>query len=410
MRIIKEGHHGISTILAFALIPLSGFATDIYIPSLPSMAKELNVSISAVQLTLMLFMVSSGVGQLFVGSLLDSFGRFRLGATSILVFALSCVAIAIFPNIYLIYAMRIVQGITVALIVVGKRAFFVDIYSGEKLKHFTSLFSIIWATAPIVAPFLGGYLQHAFGWESNFWFLSAATLLLLFLELRHSGETLKTFQPFKARSIAKVYLSTYKTLDFSLGLVILALSYSMLVVYGMASPFIIEHVFHYSPVVTGYCSLLSGVSLLTGGLISKFLLKKPLARKISIAVALQITFSMLMFATSALRSDLYTLMGFTLLVHLISGFVFNNIFAYCLGRFSTNAGIASGVTGGSMYIFTSIFSYGIVTVIAIDNQKMLATAYLCFAVLLCLILVLFLRAKKAYAVGEVKGDVGVLAH
>ncbi|WP_431217207.1 hypothetical protein ACQ86N_23335 [Puia sp. P3] len=38
MRIIKENHQGISTILAFALIPISGFATDIYIPSLPAMA------------------------------------------------------------------------------------------------------------------------------------------------------------------------------------------------------------------------------------------------------------------------------------------------------------------------------------------------------------------------------------
>ena len=34
---IKEKNQKIATILAFALIPLSGFATDIYIPSLPTM-------------------------------------------------------------------------------------------------------------------------------------------------------------------------------------------------------------------------------------------------------------------------------------------------------------------------------------------------------------------------------------
>jgi len=41
---IKEKNQGIATILAFALIPLSGFATDIYIPSLPTMAGEMDVS------------------------------------------------------------------------------------------------------------------------------------------------------------------------------------------------------------------------------------------------------------------------------------------------------------------------------------------------------------------------------
>ncbi len=129
MRIIKDDHQGVSTILAFALIPISGFATDIYIPSLPAMAVQLGVSNAAVQLSIVLFMVSSGISQLFVGSLLDSFGRFRLGITALFVFTLASFTIALTHNIYLIYAMRILHGITVAIIVVGKRAYFMDIYS-----------------------------------------------------------------------------------------------------------------------------------------------------------------------------------------------------------------------------------------------------------------------------------------
>jgi len=162
MRTIKENHFGMHTILAFALIPLSGFATDIFIPSLPSMASQLHTSSSAVQLTILLFMVSGGISQLFVGAILDSFGRYRIGLAALLTFAIASFAIAFSSNIYAIYVMRVIQGIAVALIVVSKRAYFVDIYSGDKLKHYVSLFSIIWATAPIVAPFLGGYLQASF--------------------------------------------------------------------------------------------------------------------------------------------------------------------------------------------------------------------------------------------------------
>jgi MFS family permease len=192
--------------------------------------------------------------------------------------------------------MRILQGTTVAMIVVAKRAYFVDVYSGDKLKHYVSLFSIIWATAPIVAPFIGGYLQTVFGWSSNFYFLGIFALIILAFELVYGGESLKNFQPFKIKPILKVYGTTITTVDYFLGIVIIALSYAMLVVYGMASPFIIEHVYNLSPVVTGYCSLLSGVALMTGGIISKLLIKRPFHKKLAIAITLQTIFAAIMVA------------------------------------------------------------------------------------------------------------------
>jgi MFS family permease len=391
MKFIKENHQGISTILSFALIPLSGFATDIYLPSLPSMASRLQVSHSAIQLSLVFFMISSGISQLFVGSLLDSFGRFRLGISALILFALASFTIALSGNIYFIYLMRVIQGMTVATIVVGKRAYFVDMFSGAKLQHYTSLFSIIWATAPIIAPFLGGYLQAAFGWESNFYFLGIFTLVIMALELTYGGESLRHFHQFHIKSIIDIYLSKIKTVDFSLALVIIALSYSMLVVFGMTGPFIIEHTFHYSPVVAGYCSLFSGVALMTGGIISKILIKRSFFRKIVIATALQVSIAVIMITTAGL----YTLMFFVLLVHLLSGFLFNNFFSYCLGRFSKNAGIASGITGGGLYILTSFFSYGIVNLVAIKNQAWLGLAYLVFALLLSMVFALFAKVRYA---------------
>jgi len=394
MRVIKENHSGISTLLAFALIPLSGFATDVYIPSLPSMAAHLHVSTAAVQLSLILFMVSGGISQLFVGSILDSFGRFRLGAIALGIFALASFTIASSDSIYLIYAMRIVQGIAVSIIVVGKRAYFMDIYSGDKLKHYTSLFSIIWATAPIIAPFLGGYLQSVWGWQSNFYFLGIFSLLILALELIFSGESLKQYQKFKLKPILEVYRSMIKTPDYTLGLIIIALSYAMLVVYGLTSPFIIEHVFHYSSVTTGYCSLLSGVALMTGGIISKTMIRRPLTTKIIVAISIQAITAVAMIVAAGYSSNVYTLMAFTLIIHMISGFVFNNFFAYCLGRFSKNAGIASGVTGGTMFMLASIISYSVVGVVSIKSQEVLGGAFLGLALVLSIAIGLFMKVHN----------------
>jgi len=394
MRTIKENHFGMSTILSFALIPLSGFATDIYIPSLPSMARDLHVSGAAVQLSLILFMISGGVSQLFVGVLLDSFGRFKLNLMALLVFAIASFTIALSGNIYSIYLMRILQGITVALIVVAKRAYFVDIYSGEKLKHYVSLFSIIWSTAPIIAPFLGGYLQASFGWRSNFYFLGGATVVLGILEVFYGGESLKVFQTFKAKPILEVYASKIKTLDFTVGLFILGLSYLMVIVHGMASPFIVEHVFHYSPVITGYCSLLSGIALMTGGIISKIFIDRPLLKKIGISIPLQLLFIIGMIGTSIYWTNIFTLMTFTILIHMLGGFTFNNVLTFCLGRFTKNAGMTAGIAGGSLYIISSVFSYGIIKQVTIDSQLLIGGTYLGISILLIAALLLFRKFRN----------------
>ena len=189
--------------------------------------------------------------------------------------------------------MRAIQGIAVAFIIVAKRAHFMDLYTGERLKHFTSMFSIIWSVAPIIAPFFGGYLQKAFGWQSNFYFLGSVTFLILLLTLRYGGETIKSYQAFELNSIARIYGSMLRTRDYVLALLILGLSFGMIMLFGMASPFIIEHTWHFSPVVTGYCALLSGVSLMTGGIISRTLIRKPLYRKIPFALGLQFYICML---------------------------------------------------------------------------------------------------------------------
>lgn len=252
---LKTEHQGIATILAFALIPLSGFATDVYIPSLPTMSRELGVSDLQVQLTLGMFLISYGVAQLFIGSILDSFGRYKIGLISLFVFALASILIANTSDIYIIYAMRIVHGITVGAIVVSKRAYFVDVFSGDQLKNYLSMFSIIWATAPIIAPFAGGYLQSWFGWQSNFYFLAVFALIILAFELTFSGETIKQKMEFSFRKIANVYVDMISTSSFTLGIVMLGLSYGMVMIYNMTGPFIIEHKLGHTPIVAGYSSL-----------------------------------------------------------------------------------------------------------------------------------------------------------
>jgi multidrug resistance protein len=391
---MKEKHQGIATILAFALLPLSGFATDIYIPSLPAMAGNLHVGSIEVQLTLSLFLISYGVSQLFVGSFLDSFGRYKASLFSLVVFAIASIVIATTHNMYLIYLMRIIHGTTVGVIIVAKRAYFVDLFSGDQLKHYLSLFSIIWSTGPIVAPFIGGYLQNSFGWESNFYFLAGLAIVLFILEFIYSGETLIHATDFHLQKIVNIYKEMITTASFSLGIIILGLTYCMVMIYNMTGPFIIEHKLHLSPVIAGNSSLVLGFAWMLGGFIGKVTINRPFFKRLVINIIMQFVFVMAMLVSLHWITNLYTMIFFAFIIHAGAGFTYNNYFTYCLGKFPKNAAIASGLTGGITYVIISFLSYGIVYLIPAKDGRNLGYSYLILILLSALIMFAVSRIKS----------------
>ena len=391
----KEGEGlSIATIISFALIPLSGFATDIYIPSLPTMASQLKVSSVEVQLTLSIFLISYGVSQLFIGSVLDSFGRYKIGLWSLIFFAIASIFIANTENIYFIYFLRAVHGITAGSIVVAKRAYFVDKFKGEKLKHYLSFFTIIWSTGPIVAPFVGGYLQSAFGWESNFYFLGGFAAVFAVLEIIYGGESLAHFTEFKLKSIARIYWNMIRTTSFSLGILMLGLAYSMVMVYNMTGPFIIEHHLGLTPIVAGYSSLILGLAWMIGGFIGKATINKPFFRRLATNIFLQFGFVILMIISVHFVSNLYSMMVFAFLIHVGAGFTFNNYFTYCLAKFPKNGGISGGLTGGITYVIVSFLSYGIVSIVPTKDEANLSYSYLIMIVLSIVVMYLILKFKR----------------
>ena len=366
----------IATYLALAMIPLSGFATDIYIPSLPQMGADLNVSSLQVQMTLSIFLISYGVSQLFIGAILDSFGRYRLGLISLLLFAAASICIANTNNIYLIYIMRALHGLTVATVVVAKRAYFVDVYQGNELKSYLSIFTIIWSTGPIIAPFIGGYLEAAFGWHFNFYFLAGMAIVLAILEVLFSAETLSKPAVFDLKKITGTYYKMITTPSFMLGLIMLGFAYAMVMVYNLTGPFIVQHHLGFSPVVAGYCSLILGLSWMLGGFIGKATIQKPFLKKITINLLIQSLFVLAMVTASAFPESLYSLIFFAFLIHTCAGYTFNNYFTANLSQFPENAGIASGLVGGVVFILVSFLSSGIVSVLPAKDSMNLSVSYL----------------------------------
>lgn len=392
---LTEKNRFIATVLAFAVIPMSGLATDIYLPSMPSMARDLHLPESSIQLTLSLFLISYGVTQFFAGSVVDSYGRYRITLISLALFVISFLITANTANIYVIYAMRILQGVLSGFAVVAKRAFFVDVYEGDERKHYLSIMTIVWSVGPIIAPFIGGYLQKIFGWESNFYVLAGYSFILLISEYFFSGETLKLKKVLSLSLLKKEYNMMFRAKDFFYGMLMCGLSYSMIMFFNLCGSFIIEHKMGYSEVVAGYVSLILGFAWMLGGFIGKALINKAFLPKIRIANFLQIGLIGVMIFASFFLNTIYSLVAFAFVIHVTAGFIFNNYFSYCIGRFPNSAGIAGGLTGGMAFIITSAISYGVVAVLKPGIQLDVAEGYLVMGILGLLVLSL-IKIRKAH--------------
>jgi multidrug resistance protein len=390
----KEKFRPIATLLSLALLPLSGFATDIYVPSLPAMAADLHISSLQIQFTITLFLVSYGISQLFIGSILDSFGRYRIGIAALLIFALASLAIATTHSITVMYLMRVIQGITVGAVMAGKRVYFVDVFSGDKLKHYLSLFSIIWSTGPIVAPFVGGWLQTLFGWQASFYALAVVALVFALLEIIFNEETLRQRASFQLKHVVSVYGNMLSTRSFVLGISLLGLAYSMVMVYNMTGAFIVEHHLGFSVVTAGYCALILGFAWMVGGFISKAMIKRSFFIKLAINTGLQLVIALLILASGRATDNLYILVAFAFLIHVGAGFTFNNYMTFCMMQFPKNAGVASGLTGGFTFAIVSALSYLMVKVLPAKDGIHLGLSYLVL-IILSIITVYFAFREEA---------------
>jgi MFS family permease len=246
-----------------------------------------------------------------------------------------------------------------------------------------------------VAPFIGGYLESAFGWKSNFYFLGVFALVMALLEYLFSGESLDVFHSFNIKKIAGTYAGMIKTTTFTLGLVMIGLAYCMVMIYNMTGPFIVEHTLQLSPVVAGYSSLILGLAWLTGGIFGKATINSPFYKRMVISLSLQVLFVACMLVSLRFVQNVYVLVFFAFIIHVCAGFTFNNFFTYALSRFPKNAGIASGLSGGVNYMIVSVLSYGIVFILPAKDEANLGYSYLVLIIASVLTMLVLRRQKDA---------------
>src|SRR6185312_3224749 len=170
---LRPGTFALTALLA-ALTAVGPLSTDMYLPSLPDIARQLHASTSEVQLTISSYLIGFACGQIVYGPISDRRGRKPVLIAAVALFTAATLACALSTSIEMLIAARTAQALGGSGAVVLTRAIVRDLYSGARAGRELSVIGSVMALAPVVAPIAGGALQTAFGWRSIFVLLVVA--------------------------------------------------------------------------------------------------------------------------------------------------------------------------------------------------------------------------------------------
>jgi len=157
--------------LLIAVSAVSPLGINMYLPSMPGMARALGVTFTTIQLTLSLYLGAMALGQLIIGPLSDRFGRrpvLLLGLVTFIAGSTICLSA---QSIGILIVGRIVQAIGGCAGITLSRAIVRDLYGRNQAASMIAYVTMGMAVAPMIAPTIGGLLETFFGWRASFAFL-----------------------------------------------------------------------------------------------------------------------------------------------------------------------------------------------------------------------------------------------
>jgi DHA1 family bicyclomycin/chloramphenicol resistance-like MFS transporter len=259
--------------LLTALGPLS---TDMYLPSLPTIATSLGGSTSETQLTLSVYLLGFAIGQVIYGPVSDRIGRRPVILGGLLAYAVASALCALAVNIEMLIAARFVQALGGAAPVVLARAMVRDLYDGVRAGRELSRMGMLMGLVPAVAPAIGGVLEIAFGWRASFWLALAAAVALAAVIRLALPETLRT--PAAGRVSLRSILASFRELlrhgGFRTYAVLAGLTYGGLFAFISGSSFVLQQVYRLTPVLYGLSFGLAVLGFISGTILAQRLLPR----------------------------------------------------------------------------------------------------------------------------------------
>lgn len=389
----KDRYLKLLLILAPLLNFLSGITFDLHAPSLPAIATYYNAPISSVKNTITISLLGFSIGCIIFGTLLDIFGRRPVIFSGILIYTIASFLALACRTIDGLLFVRFMQGFAVSCLSIGCRTIIIDHFTGHQFKIALLYTSLTFGIGPILAPFIGGFLQYHFGWKANFIAYGIVSFILMIIFTLFINESKnKNLEKFSFKNIRINYINALKNHSFVPGTMIAGISQVQLLVYTTSGAFLIENVLHRSAIVYGNSALVISCGYLLGTITNRFLIKH-----LQISQLISVGFLLLLFAIIAQiifslsgQLNLFTIILPITIIGFANGFIFINILTCCLRLSSKAAGTATALfTSGVMGIGT--LGTNVVSHINVNNLTHLTVIFGTSALIQFVIFILFFK-------------------
>jgi DHA1 family bicyclomycin/chloramphenicol resistance-like MFS transporter len=356
------------TALLAALTMLSPLSIDLYLPTLPAIGLAFGVSPSQVQLTLSAYLIGFAFGQIGYGPISDWYGRRSGLLVALVCYCLGSLICLLAPSIEVLIGARVLQAFGGSGAIVLARAVVRDFYSGARAGKELSMMGLVMAFGPVFAPLIGGALQVLFGWRSAFAVLLVFGLALTVTVARKLPETLAE-KPDTRMSLASL-LAGYRDLirirDFNLYLLIGAVSYTGLLSWLAAVPFIYHIRFGLTPFIMAVALSASGVGFLVGtSIATRIVVRTGIVRTMGIGAAVMLAGAIAICIAVAVDFDSVVWITVAVAINLVGfGLLYPQALAGGLSCAAERAGAASSLLGFAPQMSAAILSAWVVANIA----------------------------------------------
>ena len=258
------------------LLGIQPITTDLYLPALPGLTRELGASVASAQLTLTALLLAFGVSQLFWGPLSDRFGRRPVLLVGMAAYVLASLGSAFSPSMDVLIIWRTLQGAAMGAAVMCARAIVRDLYTPVQGASVMSKgLSGLGVIACLSAP-LGGLLTAWFNWHAALLALSVFGAISLALIALRFEETVPAKNPkaLQLSTLARTWLGIVRNPTFLAYTALTTFAYSGLFTFLASSSFVFIHVLGLSTTQYGMVMFANSFIYLLGTFLCRRLLPR----------------------------------------------------------------------------------------------------------------------------------------
>ena len=384
-------------IILGSLTAIGALSIDMFLPGLPDIRHDFQTTTSNAQLTLSMFMIGLAFGNLFAGPISDSTGRRKPLIIAMIIFTLASLGIVFVHNIWLMVALRFLQGVTGGAAAVISRAIASDMYSGNELTKFMALLMLVNGIAPVVAPTIGGIILNYSVWRMVFVILTIFGFVMVIGSLLKVPESLTVTNRESSsglKTMFKNFKILLKTPRFVLPMLIQGMTFVLLFTYISASPFIIQKIYGMTAIQFSWMFAGIGITLIISSQLTGYLVDFIDSQKLMRGMTMIQIIGVILVTIVLLNHWNFWILaiGFIILIAPVTG-VATLGFTIAMDESSSGRGSSSSLLGLVQFLFGGVAS-PLVGVKGEDNPIPYIIIIIATAVILIILQIYNMRVFK----------------